>query len=234
MKNRPGSSENLEGPEEEERCRKLVEYFENGLDNDASTLGYHGTSLETIEYLIKHGHLPGGTGKKKSEHDVAVGALHFYPSKEKFANHPLFAEFSDKEKAIDGAGSYAKTIAATHYFLRALGLDLSNRDQTYIARYLTSWAHTVERDEIFDDMISAGYDREYLEQTFERAIQRKGVILALNVDLLKSHQVLDGDAREGDLKVMLTEGLDCNGIVGLEPLGQEEWNYFEEMQRRYS
>ncbi len=210
------------------RIQKIVELFEIGLDNDEGSIGYHGTSLEALEFLIKEGYLPGGTGTNLKETDVQHGDLHFFPLKSKFASHAQVGTFPDESEILDDVAIYAEGIAGEHYLLRKLNFDLSDQKHGYMARILARRSYDLDYQEAYTQMLLEGVDKKVLDAAIEGASKRKGVVIALSMQLLETYTPVDGDP--GDLKIHFPKGLDLNGISGIEPMSTDEYDYLDRLQ----
>lgn len=217
--------------QEKSRMNRLVELFESGM-NAKDIIGYHGTSLESIEFLAKSGHLPGGLFSHAGQEGKY---LYFFPKKSEFLHHPSASEFREEKSLVSEAADYAESIAGSHCLLKRLGLDIGDRELDPMARNLVSnipadvWNPTTERDHFLNNL---GIKKTDLDEALDDARKRKGVVLALNKTILTSHTLSGGDPTEGDLRILIPEGLSLDYISGLEPIGQVEWEYFEKLQEK--
>ena len=101
-----------------ERIKHIVQLFETGLDSE-DCVGYHGTSLESMEYIVNNGVLLGRLYGASRE-------IYFFPFKSKFQNHPLRDTFPDEHDVIERTSQYAGQNAESHYLIRLLDLDIEN------------------------------------------------------------------------------------------------------------
>lgn len=219
------------------RIKRLKELFERGLKDRGRTIGYHGTSIESMQYLIRTGHLPGAVGENitASPEDswrLQKGDLYFYPLKSKFPdyNPDVSKHFPDEAHVIDRVARYASDVARAHYFLTKLGLGFDNPEYNLGARNVmaTGMLHTEIR-EFKEELISIGISSTDIDQAVQEAKQRKGVVIALSATLLKKYQPRDGDRDEGDLRFTFPNGLDYKYLSGLKPLGEEESRFFQNL-----
>lgn len=209
-----------------ERIKKLVVLFETGLDSN-DCIGYHGTSLEAVEFMIENGHLPGG----KFEHiDSMENWLYFSPK------YPMRSDYKEKaSNPIEEAKGYAGYIAGSHFLLRELGLDIDNQEFENKARNLV--ADTP--NDMFNDpeaehrfFQKMGINRESLDLLIKKARKRKGLVLGLSEERMSFQIILPGDAGGEDMRVHIPDGLGVDFLSGLEPVGDEEWEYFEKLQEQ--
>jgi hypothetical protein len=227
-KNEGDGKENKDRENKKEVEEHLVEVFEKGLE-DEECIGYHGTSLEAVEYMLEHGHLPGSC-EADSEYGYEKGSLFFYPRKAAFPDYPGSENFFDNdEDAIRDTKVYADIIARFHYIVKALGLDLGNPEHQYLGRVLGE-GDSPEAEEIIAKLITErGKTRQEIKDILRDAQKRKGVVISLDKKILEKHKLGAGDDSLAgqDLRVICPEGLDFMNISGLEPAGQEEWDFFK-------
>ncbi len=216
--------------------KRLMELFELGLGNTRRTIGYHGTSIESMQYLIRTGHLPGAVGENiaaspENSWLPQKGDLYFYPLKSKFPGYDpdISKYFPDETHVIDSVVGYASDIAESHCFLMKLGLGLDNLEYNIGARNLMCGMFRNEIREFKEKLISIGINNADIDQAVKEAKKRKGIILGLSTTLLRQYQPKDGDKHEGDLRFTFPKGLDYKYISGLEPLGEEEFNFFKNL-----
>ncbi|MDP3882518.1 MAG: hypothetical protein Q8Q48_00475 [Candidatus Staskawiczbacteria bacterium] len=215
-------AENFEGGREE-RVGQLVRLFEVGLDSK-DCIGYHGTSLEAIEFMIENGHLPGG----KFKHiDSGENWLYFSPKE------PMRDDYKGKGvDQLEDAKGYAEDIAQSHFLLKQLGLDIENKNLEIKARYLATNdpndPHNPDAE--YNFFIGLGIDKKLLDSSIKKARKRKGIVLGLSKKGLSDQTILPGDGGGEDMRVYVPNGLSIDFLSGLEPLGDEEWDYFEKFQ----
>ncbi len=206
----------------ENRKKKLASLFESGLDSE-DCIGYHGTSLEALEYMIEHGYLPGNSDQDK------INAIHFYPLRSAFkdvhSNTPL------EENVVKEAAGYASDISGEHYFLKKLNIPFDNEETRLKSRYLVIGCPNDPSDPNaeYNYFLKMGVDKRALDEALFEARKRKGVVLSFNNEIVKSFKIMPGDP--GDLKIITPNGLSLDYISGIEPMGQKEWDYLEKLQK---
>ena len=221
----PPPQENSEAVQEERR-KKLVKLFEKSMDAKGS-IGYHGTSLEAIEYLIEHGYLP---GRKFDNTGSNQNFVYFYPRKSAFPkNSKLTGDYIPDEKLIEDTSTYSKSVAGAHYFMKAFGLDIADSEvEDRAGALLGSGEQNWKPAEQY--FLDKGIQKEKLYEVIELARKRKGVVLSLKKKILKEHEVSRGDVEGEDVKIAVPEGLSLEMLAGLEPMGEQEFDYFEKLQ----
>ena len=218
--------------EKQEKIKRVIQLFEAGLDSP-DCIGYHGTSLEAMDFLIEHGHLPGGGYDKGSTTDIPDGEkyLYFFPKKSEFSKHELADSFLEDEEILEETKGYSQGIAGSHYLLKKLGLNIDDQDLEFKARCLTGRI-PIDAEEEYQHFIGLGINEKVLDKTIEEAKKRRGVILVLSKKVLESHVISNGDEEGGDLRILIPEGLTLEFLSGIEPVGQEEYRYFATLQKQ--
>lgn len=232
--------------EMQERAAQIARFFEIGLNNEENTGGYHGTSIEAVMHLIEYGVLPGARTTDSPDTDVETGNLHFFPQPNKVEELFPGWERLDPEAAIRekrGPATYAYLTARLHYFLArsGLGLDCNNKvirsyaDIIYERAY-PSGIIIEKEDELLSVCESLGVPRERAKQLLTESVKRKGVVLmfASNVLTTEYSPELDDEGDELALKIHVPNGLPLKDIAGIEPMGQEEYNFLERIQKSYA
>lgn len=220
----------LNAPEmqQQERRRILAAEFGDGLDLDAC-VGVHGTSLEAVRYLLAHGHLPGTTtpmGISRGMKDLS-----FFPVRRHFEDKEGFEDIQSDEKILKGAREYASLIAAKHYILDMLGLDIGNEENMSVASVLADLeTHPEEMRKTREFLKTRGLRLENLEPLRTRAQERQGVIFGLHPDILEQFPILPGDPDECDRRIHCPDGFGIQLIKGMEPIGEDEFEYLEHIQ----
>lgn len=218
------------------RMRRLVELFKIGLKNPTNMIGYHATSIESMQYLIATGHLPGSQAEElpnvHDERPMKKGDLYFYPRRFQFPDYDpnVSKYFLDESHVIVAVADYAQRIASVHYFLTKLNLDLENQDYNNGARELLSGMFRSEIREFRELLYALGVTDVEIDLAVKEARERKGVILGLSKSLLKKYKVKDGDAGAGDLRINFPSGMDYNYISGIESFGKQERAFFQNMK----
>ncbi len=219
----------------------LLDLFEKGLDNKDEGIGYHGTSLEAIEQLLVSGKLIGRTTEDKLLRRYNLGDISFFPVKTKFPEHPLFSTFLDDDKIIGEAAGYAEDNARAHAFLKLVGLN--NVPEMYEhGKQVSFCSWRFGREDYFPFMkdekesvhafLKRGVSICQIREAFLKTRHRKGVVLGLSEKILEFYEISGGDKGEGDLVIKARGGLDYCFLCGLEPLGEEEWDFFERLQKQ--
>ena len=135
----------------------------------------------------------------------------------------------DVKKEVAG---YAEGIAASHYFLKTLGLDWENEHYARMARALTGGFEDDDTDQFCEELARRGITRERLGQVLKVAHERRGVIVGFTEDILHHYSWADGDDL-ADIKLSCQEGLDPSFLAGLESIGEEASEFFVELEKMY-
>lgn len=100
-------------------------------------IGLHGLGIETLEYAINHGVIPGMTLNRVKNPNGRKGDLNFFPRKTAFPTHALSNEFRDDSEAYKEAVIYANGLGAKRYFMKVLGWDFTSESDDFTAMNLT-------------------------------------------------------------------------------------------------
>lgn len=213
-------------------------------------VGYHGTSMEAIEYLITHGSLPGVTHEHAK--GLEIGEFYFIPRLDYFPkNHPFFRKYpswkeptsqsnTGDDKKLQNAAHYATNIAETHYFLRRLGIDFSADDYYLVARRLFHAIaypfspFSADRLTFLNRFEQMGYTRSELLTIIREARQRKGIILGIKHTVLSNFDIQPGNDEYNDVKIYIPEGLSFEFISGASPQSTPEQDFFSHLGARHS
>jgi hypothetical protein len=220
----------------EENAEIIVALAEQGL-NSERIIGYHGTSLEALQEALKTGSVRGAM-KGESQVGEMVDPEHsffFFPIKEKFEGHPDVEKFRSDRESSEGAEMYAQLLAGAHFLLKDIGMGITDKAAVEYAKSIILWegfafnfsANATDAIEYFK---GKGIEKRDLMKRAERAAKRKGVVLGINDTVKETYQLVDPQQDEGDLSLQIPEGLPLNALAGVEPLSQEEWDFFMELQ----
>jgi hypothetical protein len=200
---------------------KILQLTEEGIDEDREDIiGFHGTSIEAIAYLSKHGRLP-VSGKE-------VDDFYFCPK--------------DDPEAQEWAADYANINGicwAVYKLLLERGFVLEDKLRY---KFFSMWEFPVsivggsilinDHDSFPDgdsrDIIASLKEQSIISRSeFSRICQslvniRKGVSLAISSAVNDLHPVDHGEGAGRSITV--PTGLSIDYIVGIEPHSQFEWD----------
>lgn len=185
--------------------------FWRGLTDDGC-LGYHGLSLETLQYVLGHGVIPGETivWREDIPHND-LGDVFYYPP------------FSDD---VNSVTSYAATIAARHHFATLLGLSLSNLEDINIARELT-YGSVEEESKFVQLLMARGVSYANIKKCVRVAEQQKGLVIGFSLDVLRKFPVEDREVHgDAGWKIVTNgSGLPFHYIYGIKAVGKRESDF---------
>ncbi len=214
--------------EKQQREKQVVELFEMGLDDEENTAGYHGMSLETLQFLIEQGHIPGYSREEVSSL-VEPGDLFFVAIPECFPEFDKLIQTNRYESPDKHAAGYANDLGKSHYILKQLGLPLNNTE------IMVAVIQAEDDQESFDLLVQkSGKKIDEIKKIFRDARKRKGIVVALSKSLFTSDKHIRYGDDEADLRIQLPNGLTLKDIVGIDPQGQEELKFLEKLQEKYS
>lgn len=183
-----------------ENARTLAAAFERGLDRRADIMGWHGTSLEAMESALRHGVLL----PSPVAHGMAsAGSSVFYFPVDEQRDFTAYVP----GKFVNNGRPRAVRTAISH---------LASYDP--------------EGGEALATLASWGTSRERLVQVTKEAQGRKGVLIALSLSATADFPNLDGDRPGWDRRLVVPGGLPLSAIAGVDPLGDQEFTFFEQLQ----
>lgn len=224
-----------EDPERAERIRALARFLETGLDDEDHTLGYHGTSLEAVMRIVESGKLEGGLQiwHAHLEHGPKPGDLYFFRRRAYAADYPRAGDVLDDEEAIKSAEIYAAMLGRAHRFLAYLELPFNV--ETIEEAHKIFDPSGIEPKHARQFFLDRGIDTARLRKAEHTAEHRKGIVLALHTNLLRSYTVLPTENTDPkwppDNKIHCPDGLSYRFLAGLEPQGQDEWDFCKQLQQ---
>lgn len=216
----------------ESNWRYIIAAAERGIDA-ADIVGFHGTSVEALEYLRDHGVLIAGEGGGPGTEN----SLYFAPINSQFPKMPKVPKYLGENKmaAFKHAISYAERISQEHNFVTQLGLELEDPKIRENAMVLVEhFQDESPFQEAWSFFQKQGISYEILAKALNGCRMRKGVVLALGKEI-KMYEIKPGDGPEkspGDYRVVVPEGLPLKTIVGIEPVGQIEWDFLNRFRGR--
>ncbi len=227
---RRGSGDRESGIEtqEQERREYVKKCFAEGLNNP-DIIAYHGCDLETIRYVIKHGVVPGATRSQTSFSQHGVPELSVFPVASKKINYEPKPGFSD-DLAFSGVESYAAASAEQHMFEKALGLDyFSNSKEHPLVNVMMDDDDIIKEVRKMGKMVTLKQVREARNHAVTS--KSRGVIIGISKQAFLDFGNYDtSEGGEEDEKVLvLPQGLGYRYIVGIEPMGQIEYNFFSDL-----
>ncbi|MEA3464360.1 MAG: hypothetical protein U9R14_04815 [Patescibacteria group bacterium] len=199
--------------------KRVAKLFETGL-NSEDIHGWHGTSIEAILYLAKHGRLP-------------VSGLYedtlYYAPKESLSI-----------KAQDHASMYANDLAKEYFVLNQLPFEVKNRELFSgifdHENYDDETRKLVEDDLkkfIAEEVIPNNFDENTFRNLVREANKRKGVIISLSERITQDYEEHGGDDMDlEDMSIQTKKGLPIQYITGIVPLGLTERKELEKIKQQ--
>lgn len=205
-----GINENQPNSTETYMRSLLAREYERGLTPNGCA-GFHGTSVETIEFAMKNGHIPGSTALAALTESVQPGDLFYFPPATVDNVDQLAAELT----------IYARNIAAVHFVLGKLQLDKDSPVYYNAAADLTQ-PHPFHPELYRNARKILGVSPTEAVALEKQASNRKGVVLGISEDVFQQYSSLPGDPGENDARIRTVNGLPVRFIRGIMPLGGED------------
>lgn len=221
--------------------KEVVRLWQRGLETD-DCIGYRGVSLETIEYLIESGAIPGYARAAYEGASVELpqpGDIYFLPRLQTFPFEKLPGLLtSDRippdafEFALQGCISMAESRAWGHNFAKRLGLDIgiySFEASVYVEDF-DSRKHIMDFHVIRKEFKDKGVSTRAMRKVALLARRRKGVVIGLKKEALDFYVPQEGDLGT-DFRINPgTDGLSYTFLSGIKPLGSVEENFFNNLK----
>lgn len=226
---------------------RVSECFQEGLSTIENSLGYHGTSIQAIQYLLREGRLPptthascGWLGPPDGESPRGIsgpGCFYFMPVAQHFPDHANFEHFVSTRSAISLAGDYARTNAFTHALLEKLNLNFDDSVHYQLCSEIAeAWIegrtapearfHALQMYPQLADDPRLGETRAIA--AIRQAKDARGVIIVLERCADQIFSVVNGDVPE-DLALDARNGIPLEAIRGIEPRGDAEFDFLDSL-----
>lgn len=229
-------------PETTTAIMTLLQLYRNGLDK-GNPIGYHGCSLETIEYAIQQGNIPGGRSSTpgippRSLYFAAItpdAFEHTNPDEEERAFARRYGSFHTKEAGFKKAHYFAKNAGSINRFIALLGLDLSSgsihSDANNLFMDARDW-RAMSRREARTFFHKKGFTDKDLAHAMHESRKRKGVILGVKKTLVEDFPVIGAHGPE-DYGVVSDHGFSLDYFTGLQCIGPEEETFFKQLEATF-
>ncbi len=214
-----------------ERAKTLTELHERGMTFGDDCIGFHGTSIESVIDLLANGALRGRTHVDVPKIQKR-GDLHIYVRKNKWNGESKVHSFYSDSEIEDEAGIYARNCGSRHFLQKMLGFSRPATAADFLD-YLRE-DFTPEGYREFDDILRAqGRTKTELMPLSHRALQRKGVILGISTEVVKSHALVPGDDwDEGDY-ALRGGPVSLANVCSIKGCGKEENDLLNIIRKEY-
>lgn len=207
----------------------LVDELDRGLTYDGC-IGFHGTTIDTLMYVINHGIIPGRTtGEWTGKYTINQGDIHFWPIDKPTDNWIAYGGLRyDPIKRCEG---YAGRKAADFALLRLLGLSVDSLGELEkIAGEVTN-VYSRSRREMLQRLVNMGYGENQVEETVVQALKYKGIIVGLDQSVINTY-ILEDVGKLGDDGWRIStrgRGLPYRYIRGIKLLGPKEREFLDSL-----
>jgi hypothetical protein len=211
-------------PEQQERIRFLVNGFKSGMEND-KIVAYHGTSLDVLKGVIKNGKLQGGIGGHEIHERNILPPQLSVVLKDSAVESGWLKRHAD-DPALRFASEYAEGLSRAHATAAYLGFEPTDE------RFRGAFHGGGDRVALIE---SGVVTEEDLTDAITQAKKYNGVVLGFHKDVLKDFKIrARGKHHEkGEEVIICPDGINYKYIIGLEPEGQIEWNFFENLEKNF-
>lgn len=189
------------------------------------SVGYHGTSVESLLLLARTGALPGGSIENSRSGDTAKGSFYFFPQGEQ-----------DSSLLIEQAAQYAHLVAAAHELMATLRLDVTNASHRLFADDILNRTESSAKYGILYERYikKSGITPDGLVALKEECRQRTGVVVSLSPEMQRDFEFYAGDPGENDAYINCPNGLRYSYLSGIWFPKESEKEAFLERARRES
>lgn len=172
-------------------------------------LGYHGTSFQTLKYLVQHGTLPGFTDPQAGAltQNIQTGDLFYFPCLEATNENPFYE-----------ASQYAHLIASSHFLLEKLGLNLGDRKLNALTGSVIDFGSKADIEELKRIITK---DANFKKLTKMAKLQ-KGFVLELDKRIKNFYKLVDCSKNDDGWKIVTKSGLPISYVKAVIPLGNLE------------
>jgi hypothetical protein len=228
-----------------QRVQKL---FSEGLNNEDLIGGYFGVSLEGLQEALKTGKLP----IERLYESVPTPGFYFYGVKGQVPDIPRSRRYMKHDHALlpthKAAAEAAEPAAINSAFgrrlLALLQIPFSEKVLDELSDLPTGYKKPPWSDNEYMrilDHLNLGHElailKNYREVTMKElrsalliARKRKGLVVAISKKAFEKYPITDGPPSFDFFLPTGGQGLPLEDIEGIEPLGQEEWDYLESLK----
>lgn len=202
-----------------------------GVEPLPDTIGFHGTSQKTIDYILEYGSLPGGVFHYEEKDFPSKGDIYFSPLPRKVPKEvSIRIPPESDQSAFDNAEGYSEIGSRNSYLLEKLGMD------PFDPKYY-QWAVEIQAPSPKLTNLKDG-PSEVRVLTFEKidraldeidAEGHLGYVLGLSTEVTDLYDVSPGDSGD-DLRIHVPQGLPLRLITEIYPLGPVEQDFVKSLE----
>ena len=219
-----------------EVARSFAQSFEKG-KNSEQRVAYCGVSLQGVRRSLETGIVPTILIKSVVEASSAPPSIPLVPIKDRL--NPSNISYREDQAAYDIAAEQARKLARAHFLLASLGLDITVDDYRRIALILTSkiegFRNTTYEAALSEaTRVAVKRRRDVLDIMEETKKIEGGVVLAIAQSLFDAPVKLRNYQNSYLIGLVTNQGLNYQHICGAEPLGDEEYAFFDDLSLPFS
>lgn len=232
-----------------EKVELVKKLFAEGAEafDPTGRIGLHGTSIENFVSMVKSGIITPELGKTQSQGESHDDRFYVTPHKDALKGTPQYDDVKDMslDTVFQAAADYSSIVAFWSYIQKTLPGVLDNDWYTHFVVGKKSLGDGLRKllpaspegkfayDHMLETGKKAGYELEVIERTIQEALQRRGVVLAVNLDAALKYPLLNGDRVPGKEIYIEGENLPFNGLImGAVPmLSADKEEIFDNLQQ---
>ncbi len=207
--------------------------FKEGVPTFDATgrIGLHGTSIENFVSMVKSGAITPDLDKTKSQGESHNDRFYITPHRDALQGTPLFDGIKDMslDTVFQAAADYSRITAFYSYMQKAAPGILDNDWYTHFVlspktpEGASMMPTSPEGKFTYEKMLGKGrglgMDETVLKKTIQEALQRRGIVLAVNLDAAKQYPLHNGDRVPGGEIYIEGQSLPFKKLImGAEPM----------------
>ncbi len=228
-----GQPSSIETSQPNNNVELVKALFKEGVPtfDSAGRIGLHGTSIENFVSMVRSGTITPDLDKIKSQGEAHDDRFYITPHRDTIQGTPLFDEIKDMSfnTVFQAAADYSTITAFYSYMQKTVPGVLDNDWYTHfvlspkVPEGRMMLPATPEGKFTYEKMLAKGkelgIDQATLEQTIQRALQRRGIVLAVNLDAAKQYPLHMGERVPGKEIYIQGQSLPFKQLVmGAEPM----------------
>ncbi|MBI2626792.1 MAG: hypothetical protein HYW77_00945 [Parcubacteria group bacterium] len=222
--------------EDNERIRLAKKLFSEGVPvyDPSGRVGLHGTSIENFVRMIKTGAIKTDAEKNKIQGETHNNRFYIVPHKESLQGSELYNDSRDLsvDTVFQAAADYASITAFYSYVIERLPGLLDDSTYMLYVLYPETEKGQAARDFLVNKAVQVGFDPELVEKVIREAKGRRGVVLAINKDVLDKFKLMRGEKTpDREIYIEAPEIPFEDIVTGAEPMiGYDKEEIFERLR----
>ena len=234
----PRVEQSLEVQEKERRINLAKRLFSQGVPvyDSSGRIGLHGTSIENFVRMIKTGEIKTDTEKNKIQGESHANRFYIVPHKKSLEGSELHDESRDLslDTVFQASADYASITAFYSYISERLPGLLDDSTYMLYVLYPETEKGKAAREFLIKKAEQMSFDKELVEKTIREAKGRRGVVLAIDSNVLSKYKLLRGEKTPDREIYIESEQIPLEDIIiGAESMiGYDKEEIFERLSEK--